>query len=90
MDREAELPAPTAVGSGDLLGHESVTTKIDSINQNARPISRYRTCPPHEPARAKPKLTVECLLISTRTAQIIASHTDSIKPKNVSWPNVES
>jgi hypothetical protein len=70
-----------------LLGHEIVICKIDSINQNARPISRCRTCPPQEPARAKPKRTVRDVLISNRTAQIIASQTDSLKPQTVSWPN---
>jgi hypothetical protein len=41
VDREAELPAPTGVGSGDLLGHINVTISNKSwriktlINLNA-------------------------------------------------------
>jgi hypothetical protein len=76
VNREAELTAPTAIGSGDLLGIKDVKSIMKSGKSKRSPTGKLRTCSPHKPARAESKLTRRNLLISNRTTQIFASQTD--------------
>jgi hypothetical protein len=77
VNREAELPAPTGVGSGDLLGIKDVKSIIRSGKSKRSPTGKLRTCSPHKPARAETKPTRRDFLISIRTYQNIATPTNS-------------
>jgi hypothetical protein len=80
---ECKPQRPAAVVSSDWLGHEIVKLNKDSIKNGAQPSDGSANARGAKPARAKPKVTVECLLIVIcELSELLASPINSLKIQN--------